>query len=281
LGIQNDTPSDLYWFESQGASRGSQWIWGVATGDPKLTTSTGTGYIAAEADLTKLYNRVTNKSSVTDVQLATRTAIWLQPDIVVIYDRARTGKSNRFKRFNLQLPSNPVVAGHVATATTTSGQQLFVTSLLPLAGTLTPMAQESDGKAEGESMTSRLVIEDPAKPADVRFLHVLQGADAGVVRTKPTLLNSTAGMAFEGATVKSFVALFPHVPIGPGTFTSLTYVVKAGIATHFIAGLEPNMTYNVTKTAVATGVQFTITAGSQLMTDKAGVLTFKTSQIVP
>jgi hypothetical protein len=46
-------------------------------------------------------------------------------------------------------------------------------------------------------------VEDPAKPSDTRFLHVLQGADPGAP------VQSTGGDAFDGAVFASSSVYFP------------------------------------------------------------------------
>lgn len=280
LTIQNDVPSDLNWFEDEISKRGGQWILGVATGDPKLVTSSGPGYLAADTNITKTYNRITYRSAVTDVKLATRTMIWLQPDWLVIYDRATTGKAGRFKRFNLQLPSQAIVNGNVATSATAKGQRLFLTSLLPAGGTITAKAQETDGKAEGESMNARLSVEDPNAPADVRFLNVIQGADSNGVRTPATLISSGSGTPFEGITLANFAVLFPH-DLVTASFAGTTYCVPTAVDTHFLAGLTPGGSYNVTIVPVATGYKVSVTPGLGFVADKAGVLTFTKSQVAP
>ena len=102
--------------------------------------------------------------------------------------------SGLFKRFNLSLVTNPIINGNVATETLPSGQQLFMQTLLPhspslssayAAGNLNPIAQL-------EPTQYILTVEDPAKPADVRFLHVLQGADPGAAMVPAAYLQSTA-----------------------------------------------------------------------------------------
>ncbi|WP_025229175.1 BACON domain-containing protein [Fimbriimonas ginsengisoli] len=282
LTIQNDVPSDLAWFEPEISARGGQWIFGQATGDPTMLTSNGPGYLAADTNLTKLYNRVTNKSSVTDVKLATRTLIWLQPDYVVVYDRAKTGKANRFKRFNLHLPAMPTVQGNKAMALAPNAERLYVTSLLPANGMLVPAVDVADGQAVGETMKAHLTIEDPSNPLDVRFLHVIQGADTGVSQAAAQLLSSSAGTPLEGATIGTNAVLFPHDLItAANPFAAMSYTVPVQIATHYIAGLSPNMTYDITVATVAGGKTFTITPGTHFMTDKAGVLVFQSGQIVP
>ena len=80
------------------------------------------------------------------------------------------------------LVTDPAINGNVTTETLASGQQLFIQTLLPLnpaasavyaAGNLNPIA-------ELEPTQYVYTVQDPANPADTRFLHVLQGADAGI-----------------------------------------------------------------------------------------------------
>ena len=83
----------------------------------------------ALGDATNLYNSEVEFS--TDIVHASRSIVWLQPDHIVVYDRAESKTEGRFKRFWLNLPATARVAGNVSTMTTAGGQQLVVTTLLP------------------------------------------------------------------------------------------------------------------------------------------------------
>jgi len=109
---------------------------GFNNGDPTLVTSMQPTFDYALTDLTNLYN---NPHGAQDATHASRSIIWLKPDLIVLYDRATTGKTGRFKRFNLWLPTNPVINGNQATMTSPKGQKLFITSLLSTTQTLTAM----------------------------------------------------------------------------------------------------------------------------------------------
>jgi hypothetical protein len=204
VSIQNDPPEhneagevrhDLW-------QRGSQWVVDPA-GDPVLLAhGTGPGYLYVAGDATNLYNSTYEGS--TDVKQASRSVVWLQPDTVVVYDRAETGKDGRFKRFWLQLPARPEVDGHRAVMRTPKGQQLAVTTLLPASATLTVSpAEHSDDIAAGDPIRFRLKVEDPAQPRRVDFLHVLQ-AGAGPVPVE------VSGPTFVGALVAGTLVVFPR-----------------------------------------------------------------------
>ena len=155
LALQNwcsaGTP-DLQWYEAGEWANGSEWMEGVNAGDPTTSTSTGAGYVYATSNLTNLFNRPdiwSAEESVTDITQATRSIVWLDNDYIVVYDRATSLHPDLFKRFNLCLVTNPVIAGNTATETMASGQQLFVQTLLPrspalsavyAAGNLNPIA---------------------------------------------------------------------------------------------------------------------------------------------
>jgi hypothetical protein len=55
--------------------------------------------------------------------------------LCLILDRAITSRPN-FKRFNLQFVNQPVRSGALTTVTTSSGQKLFVNTLLPAGASL-------------------------------------------------------------------------------------------------------------------------------------------------
>jgi hypothetical protein len=114
---------------------GSQWAY-VSAGDPNLLAlSWGPDYVHGSGDATDLHNSTYEASA--DILHASRSFVWLQPDHLVLYDRAASATAGRFKRFWLNLPAAATVTGNVATMTTSSGQRLHVTSLLPAGAAMT------------------------------------------------------------------------------------------------------------------------------------------------
>jgi len=267
----NGTPN-LQWYEAGEWANGSQWMLGLSAGDPINSVSNGPGYVYATSDLTNLYNRPnywTPSAGAMDITQATRSILWLNNDYIVVYDRATTQHSGLFKRFNLSLVTNPAISGNTATETLASGQQLFIQTLLPhtpaisaayAAGNLNPIAQL-------EPTQYILTVEDPSKPSDTRFLHVLQGADPGVAMAPATYLQSTAGTPFDGAAFGTTAAYFPVN--STGTFTGTTLPVPAGVHTLLVTGLTANSSYTATLQPNGT---VTIAAGTGTSADGAGVL---------
>jgi len=272
LGIENDAPDHLDAGRTMLWQRGSQWLDGTA-GDPTFVAlSTDARFVHASGDATNLYN--SQHENISDVKHASRSIVWLKPDIVVVYDRATTGKANRFKRFWLSTPMQATVSGRRATVTTAKGQALVVSSLLPAGATVEaqPWPNESDAlggaPADFEPMKFRLKIEDPAKPADVRFLTVLEGADAGAPPKSATLVESTAGTPYQGALVGTTVVLFP-VALG-APFGGVTFASPSGATLHVVTGLAPRTGHTVTRS----GQTVSISVGGTAMTDGGGVLAF-------
>ncbi|MCE9579399.1 MAG: hypothetical protein K8W52_40125 [Deltaproteobacteria bacterium] len=271
LAIENDPPDHMD-YRALLWQRGSQWP-GDNDGDPTIVAlSTGDPrFVAATGDATTLYDSAHELSQ--DVQHASRSIVWLAPDHVVIYDRATTGKADRFKRFWMGTPALATVAGARATMLSPGGQQLFVTSLLPTTAVVTAQAWPDEDDvaggtpAEFEAMRYRIAIEDPAKPADVRFLTVVQGADAGAAASPTARIASTVGTPYAGARVGTTAVLF-KVNLADA-FTSTTYTV-AGATTHLVTGLAPQSGYTVTRS----GDTVTVTAGGSSMADAGGVLVF-------
>ncbi|MFT3775908.1 MAG: hypothetical protein QM820_61980 [Minicystis sp.] len=218
LSIQNTAangdaqPKSLQWFEGVTWKRGGQWGLAQNAGDPAVRASFGRGWVFAEGDATNLYNRPDpgHDGPAVDVTHASRSVAWIAPDRVIVYDRAVTRTEGRFKRFNLTFVGEPVIEGKRATVTTPKGQRLFVQTLLPAAATLVgSKAEDFNRVAEGEPSRFRLVVEDPKGPKDVRFLHVLEGADAGAAPAAVKLLQSSAGTPFAGAAVGAVAVMFP------------------------------------------------------------------------
>jgi hypothetical protein len=287
LALQNyctaGTPDNLGWFEAGLWATGSQWQLGEGAGDPTQYASAGTNCVYTYGDMTPLYNRPSPyepEDNAVDILQANRSLLWLKPDHIVVYDRATSLHPGLFKRFNLCLPAEPTVApfsggGSLVTETLADGQQLFINSLLPKDGfvTVASLSNAVTTVAEGEPDNYRIAIEDPNGPADIRFLHVLQGADAGAPGSPVTYLQSTGGNPFEGVAVRGAEVLFP-VNVLSNNFTSLSYAAPAGVTNHYIAGLTPNARYAVTVRTNANQLQVTVAPGTRMTADSAGLLVF-------
>jgi hypothetical protein len=271
LALENDSPGHRGDYRDILYERGSQWLYGGASGDGQiLAHSFGGGFVYATGDATALYN--SDYEGSTDVLHASRSIVWLKPDHVIVYDRAASRTSSRFKRFWLNLPANANVFGDAAGMTTSSGQQLFVTSLLPTDAVLVSEPAEAlDGEpANFEPMQFRLRIEAPGSPAVVRFLTVLQGADPGERAGPVVLIRSSGGAEFEGVQVESTVVVFPIDLDAP--VSTLTYSAPADTTMHLIAGLMPDGSYNASLRSIAGGVEVTVTPGAGYRADSGGVL---------
>lgn len=279
LAIQNkvqsgaDKPKSLQWFETETWTRGGQFTLGTSGGDPKVRMSVGPAWAYAEGDATDLYNRMSTVRSddATDVAHASRSIAWLQPDFIVVYDRATTRSENLFKRFFLVSGGDPDVKGKVTTFTTPKGQKLFVETLLPATATATPSKVTPFNQlATNEPSRSKLMVEDPARPKDIRFLHALQGADAGAAAAPVRLVQSSAGTPFAGAVIGTLAAVFP-VSLGEA-FKSVVYSVPSTTTAQLVAGLQPGGTYDVALRAVGGDTEVTVTVGTAYTADEAGVL---------
>ncbi len=272
---QNGTPS-LQWYEAGEWANGSQWMLGLSAGDPATVMSAGTGYVYATSDLTKLYNRPnfwTPANGAVDITQATRSILWLNNDYIVVYDRATSVHAGLFKRFHLSLVTNPAINGSLMTETLNSGQQLFVQTLLPAAPLITSgyAAGNLNPIAQLEPTQYILSVEDPSKPVDTRFLHVLQGADIGTLMTAAAHLTSSSGVPFDGATFGSSAVYFPVS--ATTAFAATTFPAPAGVHTLIVTGLAPKADYGFNIQANGAGKAITISpSGSGATADAAGLL---------
>ncbi|MBK8252049.1 MAG: hypothetical protein IPK82_05210 [Polyangiaceae bacterium] len=253
---------------------GSQWQY-ISAGDPLLVGWSDTqDYTYAYGDATPLYNSKMDGAMAT--AHVSRSLVWLKPDHLVIYDRVASKKTDRFKRFWLNFENEPKIDGTLVTGTTKGGQQLFVKSLLPAKSTLAikndhPVWDAGGGKqtASGEHMAHRLMVEAP-NDQDVRFLHVLQGADAGGSAEPSQLIRSTSGTAYEGAAVHETAVVFPRDFGEPPT--ALAYDAPSSVKTHVITGLSPQKGYTITLKAAGDKVSVSVAEGGSEKSDKGGVL---------
>jgi hypothetical protein len=252
---------------------GGQWSL-LNNGDGKVKAiSIKPAFVYVLGDATRLYN--TDYEGLNDITHASRSIVWFKPDHVIVYDRAATSVADRFKRFWLQLPSNPTIAGNRATVTTAKGQKLFITTLQPEGAGITansakPGGDANDETANNEPMHYRLRVTLASNPKQIRFLHVLQGADSGAGYNPPLLIESSAGNAYTGAAGNHAAVLFPK-RLGV-TFTGMSYTAPNSTATHIITGLKPEEGYDVGFEAVGTGWRVTVAPGTAYHADKGGVL---------
>ena len=119
-------------------------------------------------------------------------------------------------------------------------------------------------------MGFRFWSEDLNMPVDVRFLHVLQGADPKVARTSSSLIVSTSGTPFEGTVAGNVAVLFKKDITTP--FANVVFRVPLGTANTYVTGLAPLGGYTVKLKTETTKIRVTITSGGSLHADEGGVL---------
>jgi hypothetical protein len=261
--IQNDRlrgyPADD--FRTIGARSGSQWGL-VPSGDPKLLAQVRRdGYTYALGDATNLYN--SSAERLRNVKHASRSIVWLEPDAIVVYDRAVTGKAGRFKRFWLQFPTKPRLGRRTATMRT-RGQSLYVKTLAPRRVALSALRSgRRDSPATEEPMKFRLRVEAKGRAKGVRFLHVLQARDG---RRRPSRAVAVRGGGFAGAAVGGTAVLFPET-VGR-TVSSVSVRLPRGVSRVLVTGLAPGGQY----TAQRSGRRLRVTAGGTAVANSGGVL---------
>ena len=161
------------------------------------------------------------------------------------------------------------------TMKTDGGQNLFVRTLLPNPATIAVERAEalSDDNGTQPAMLDpikfRLRVEAPGSPKTIRWLHVIQGADGGGRADDATLVSSTAGTPYQGASFNNTVVMFP---VDIGTFASLTYSAPASTKAQLVTGLAPGAGYKVTTQKSGDGIVTTVTPGGDQKADRGGVL---------
>jgi len=259
---------------------GSEYMLGESAGDPVVLTSSSPGYTYACADLTPLFNYPEfwePQIAAMDILQATRNILWIKPDHIIVYDRAVSAHAGLFKRFNLNLVAIPSISGQTVTETTPGGQRLFVQTILPADAGITYVPINSiTTLSEEEPSVGRVSVEDTNHPANVHFLHALQGADANTAPDVVNYLASAGGNGFEGVTVRGAAIMFP-VSVLSNNFTAVSYTAPTGITNHYIAGLTPGGSYAIRQVVVGASQQITVAPGAGLVADGAGLLSFASS----
>jgi hypothetical protein len=265
VSVLNNGPTDHQDWRLEIQQRGSQFPF-VNDGDGQMAAhSVGDGYVSATGIATPLYNSMyesTASVQIEDVTHVSRSIVWVQPDLLFIYDRAETNSAGRFKRVWFHYANQPTVSGSVITARTPGGQQLFVTSLISTAGATIAADQPSEPDlADGEPMHWRTKSESMDNKA--RFLHVLEGADSGAAKSPTTLVQSAT---HDGALAGGTLVMFPKDLGG----TSASWNDPPNVSKHYVSGLQPNTKYDITTSGSSVSVQ----PGSQKVSDAAGLLVF-------
>jgi len=270
IALQNDRPEHHDGYRGAEWRRGSQWTY-VTNGDGKILAQRfGADFTYFLGDSTLLYNSKDEGSQ--DILHASRSIVWIVPDRIITYDRATSKKEGRFKRFWMQLPNSGSVAAGLMTMKTAGGQNLFVRTLLPNPASVTVEKAEALDDENGKQpavldpIKYRLRVEAPGSPKNVRWLHVIQGADGKDRADSATLVSSTAGTPYQGAAFNDTVVMFP---VDIGKLSSMTYSAPANTKAHLITGLTPNAGYKVTQKTGET----TIATGGDQKADSGGVLT--------
>lgn len=290
--------------------RGAQMPQGRSLSDPSVERrSQGADYHYLRGDMTPLYNAYYSASDPTpvasralDVQEVSRDLLWLPPDQIVVYDRARTLTANRAKRFWLNLPDNqpsvPTVNGNRVIGHTPGGQWLQISSVLPTARTLSivttdpflPAAvngfalgdedsfiQTRTGPGGEEKYATRLQIEATGAPLDTRFLTVLDGTDANAAIQPTDLLQSIADSgcltpagSVEGVARTDQAIWFARDrSLAP---TCLILPAPTRIQRMLITGLVPNAGYGLSIQNQGAEDRWVLSAGGSWQADAAGVL---------
>lgn len=278
LTVENDPAQGLGGEDWANAFRdsGSQWIFRVADGDGKiLTKSWSQGHLYVTGDTTDLYNAQRVKQS--DAKHVSRSVLWIKPDHVLLYDRAITKTEGRFKRFWLHFEKNPTTQNNITTVQTAKGQNLFVTTLLPTATTITSKHAGAN-PAEGEKTAYELMVEATGGPADTRFLHLLQGADNGVAADNSQHIVSASGN-FEGALFRQTAVLFAKDLAGQNE--SLSIEVPSDTQMIFVSGLTPDAKYDVSVQEGGTTKTISIAAGTTQAADEGGLLVWPEETFQP
>lgn len=274
LALQNDVPPNMYWFEGVTSAKGGQWTNGTNVGDPIAVTSLYPEFDYVTGDATNLYNR----QGATDILYAVRSMLWLKPDHIIVYDRARTKTANRFKRFHLQVTAPVTISGNEAHLHTPGGQKLYLSNLLPESAVITSDTSENFNMvAYLEPTTDQINIEDPSNPSNIRFLNVLQGADGSVAKDSVLRIQSNAGTNFDGAVVNHTAVLFANEWNAVFDFTK--YTIPNSASLQIVTGVPANSGFDVSLMADGSQYEVTIRRGSQLKSDSAGVLIIKTLNV--
>ena len=173
----------------------------------------GADWVYGAADLTPAYD---GNGSIQKVQ---RETVFLQPNIVVVYDRVKSAGGTR-QVWQLMTPKAPSVSGD--TATINGGAHTLTVKRLAPAGA----SMSQSGLSGTEDYNGGYRIEDAITGGDQRFIHVLSidGAATTATAQGDTVTLTTGG--------KTATIAFNHDSVGATlTWNGTTKTLAAGVDT--------------------------------------------------
>jgi len=284
----NDTNKDDYYYPV--ASQGAQYDYRGADGFSTAPLfSSGSTYVHEYFDQTEEHNnKLRYHFPTSDVLHASRSLVWLKPDIVVYYDRGISRSPGMFKRDSFNFTAMPVVTGQVAKVVdSVTKQGTFLTSLLPLPqdsavticayGSSVGDCAGGDVSKGGDESAFLYQVSYKAPPLAADFLSVMEGADPGRPET-PVSLVEADGTPMDGAVVGNSIVLFTKTPWHAiRLFAPTSYAVPASVLNHYISGLQPDTMYGVEVREAGDKINVSVTkpcSANCLPTDNAGLLAF-------
>ena len=191
----------------------------------------------------------------------------------MVYDHATSLNNGLFKRFNLSLVTQSGYQWqrrHRNAGERTAIVRADAFAAEPVRQRCVYAAGNLNSIAELGTDPVCLYGGRPGPPGRYRFLHVLQGANAGVAMTPATYLQSSSGSSFDGAVFGSAAVYFPVIRNQP--FAGITFAVPAGVHQMLVTGLTPGASYAVSVQAVGGGNTVSVDVGSGSSADVGGVL---------
>jgi hypothetical protein len=184
----------------------------ASTNSTMLALKQGPNYVYAAADLTPAYK---NNAAVQKVH---REMIYVQPDVVIVYDRVASAPGTT-QTWQLQTPVAPSISGAQATVSN-GGHTLAVTKIL--GGT--PTSYDSRGDAD---LKGGYRIDENVPGGDNRYLHVL-GVDGAVASATA---NGAHGVTVKLANGQTITATFQPAAVGATlVMGGQTIPLSAGVA---------------------------------------------------
>jgi hypothetical protein len=242
------------------AQRHSQW--NLSGGDPIHTYQMGQNFVYSHCDMTERYN--SQRENVDGMKHASRSVIYLEPDLVFVFDRARTEKALG-KRITYNLPASSVTLnGNTANVSTSNKQNWKIQVLLGNKPSLnTPAMQDYDyppdktNAARGEGKYTQVIV-NQGKTVESRILSVLNTSQSEAKRIGSSDNNWIAAQNGNTAIVFNNTEN-PRV----SNFTLESNASKA-----IFTGLTPNANYSVS----SSNEKLSIRDGGNLKASSAGVL---------
>lgn len=218
---------------------GNMGVWYGSPGVVINAYEATTGYTYLFGDYHAAYSLNTNPGAGGPTSELTRQFVYIQPDIVIVYDRVTTTIATDLKQQQWMFSNAPTVSGDSFVETVGSSKLFGQTySTVPLTTTVAPVTV-------GSATVQQLITQNASPTASVRYATAFQIAPSSTGAMDVSQHVLSADSQLEGIEVGGYVVLFGRNG-NVNTSSAITYqVTSSGFVSHLITNLPAGQNYEI------------------------------------